>query len=77
MTLFVGATASPVAAQCSSTATGTNVGSSTSIIGSQTAVQINLANTVQTGTAVSIGGDALVLQNSDTDQGNLVDQDLC
>lgn len=76
-TLFVGFAAGPAAAQCSSTATGTNVNVGPAIDVSQTAIQVNLANTVQTGTATSIGGDATVVQIADTDQVNLVDQDTC
>lgn len=76
-TLFVGFAAGPAAAQCSSTAVATNAGSSSAIVNTQTAVQINVGNNIQTGVAVSVNGDAAVAQTSNIDQGNLLDGDLC
>lgn len=78
-TLFMGFATGPVAAQetCTSTATATNAGSAASVINTQNAIQVNLANNVQTGTAVSIGGDASVAQVSDMDQTAIVVQEQC
>lgn len=85
-TLLIGFTAGPAAAvefsapadDCTSTATSTNAGSAVGIvIPQQGSIQVNLANNVQTGTAIALDGDATVTQESDLDQTNLVDQDLC
>lgn len=86
-TLFIGFAAGPAAAvmespammqDCSSTAVGSNSGTATAVtIPQQGAIQINVANSIQAGTAVSVGGDAAVVQNSNIGQSNWADQDQC
>lgn len=76
-TLFVGFAAGPAAAQCTSTSVSTNAGTSAAIVNTQTSVQVNVGNNIQTGVAVSINGDAAVAQTSSISQGNVIDGDQC
>lgn len=76
-TLFMGFAASPAAAQCTSTSVATNAGSAATIVNTQTSVQVNVGNSIQTGVAVSLDGDAVVSQLTNVDLGNNAGQDQC
>jgi len=82
-TMIVGFATAPVAAHpmvaqaddpCSSTAVGVNTDAVPSVDVTQTVVQVNTGTISQVGSAVSLGGDAVVVQNSNLGQGNANDQ---
>lgn len=76
-TLFMGFASGPVAAQCSSTSVSTDAAAASNIVNTQTSVQINVANNIQTGVAVSLAGDSVVSQLSTIDLDNDGDLGQC